>query len=109
MSTYAVFGMTRPRAIKAARDALSKRRNDKFIPELKWEKMVAEQADEIMQSRRCVMLSEKFDAPQFAGEFKAIARKTESRDLHVKAWCKTGERSEKTGRPKMHWVKEFSV
>jgi len=35
MSTYAVFGMTRPRAIRAARDAMNKKNPNKFIPDLR--------------------------------------------------------------------------
>jgi len=105
MSTYAVFGMTKPRAIRAARDAMNKKNPNKmFIPESQWEEMVSEKADEIMKSRRCVMLSEKFDAPQFAKEFNKLAKRIESRDLHIKAWCKAGYRNDKTGKEVMHWV-----
>lgn len=99
MSTYAVFGMTMDCAIKIARKNI-----DKSVPESKWAETVAKEANEIMESRQCVMLSDKFDAPEFARDFKRLAMKSESRDLHIKAYCKTGERSEKTGRSLMHWI-----
>jgi hypothetical protein len=98
MSTYAVFGMTRPRAVEMARKSISDNVN-----EMAWNSLVNNKADEIMESRRCVMLSDKFDAPQFAEDYRNLARSIESRDLCIKAQCKTGDFTKK-GRPKMHWV-----
>ncbi len=106
MSTYAVFGMTRPKAIDMARKAVDRQllKSNKHLPESKWSDLVAEKVEIIMASSRCVMLSEKFDAPEFAKDFRKLAQKVESRDLHIKAYCKTGMASLKTGRPIMHWV-----
>lgn len=106
MSTYAVFGMTRPYAIDIARKVVNRQINNgrQFVPEPKCNQMVDEQADKVMASSKCVMLSEKFDAPRFAKDFKNLATKIESRDLHIKAYCKTGQTEMKTGKPKMHWV-----
>lgn len=73
------------------------------VPESKWIEMVDEKTDKIMKSSRCVMLSEKFDAPQFAEEYRSLARKIDSRHLMIMAYCKTGQKTKK-GRPKMHWV-----
>lgn len=105
MSTYAVFGMTRPRAVDMARKSVNSLldKSGKYVPESKWTEMVDEEADKIMKSNRSVMLSEKFDAPQFAEEYRLLARKIESQNLTIKAYCKTG-RNTKTGKPEMHWV-----
>lgn len=101
MSTYAVFGMTRHKALEMAkRDTQDKSHET----EAQWLARVQKAADDIMQSDQTTQLSEKFDSPQFAREFMELARKHESRHLQIKAWCKSGHRSEKTGREMMHWV-----
>jgi len=103
MSTYAVFGMTRPRAVAMARKSVDRLFDGLHVPESKWTKMVDKEANKIMKSSRSVMLSEKFDAPQFAEEFRSLARRIDSRHLTIKAYCKTGEKT-RTGKSKMHWV-----
>jgi len=100
VSTYAVFGMTRPRAREIAKNRVDRKFN---VTESKWNELVDLETDNIMKSRRSVMLSDKFDAPQFAKEYMELARHIESRDLHIKAQCKTGAFTKK-GRPKFHWV-----
>ena len=103
MSTYAVFGMTISHAKEMARKAVDRRNSGKHVPESKWIEMVAAETEEIMKSTRISVLSNKFDAPFFAKQFKDLVAKNESRDLHIKAWCKSGEQL-KSGRDKMHWV-----
>ena len=66
MSTYAVFGMTRPRAIEMARKRVDQKFNG---TEADWSERVALEAERIMKSSNRVMLSDKFDAPQFAREY----------------------------------------
>lgn len=104
MSTYAVFGMTRHHAI----DMAKKIANKKCVPESEWDELVNENANAVMQSRQIVRLSEKFDAPQFALDFRDIAKRSESRDLHIKAYCQADGKT-LTGKPKMHWVGDFGV
>ena len=105
MSTYAVFGMTRPQARVIAKRAVDKmiRKKKDCTPESDWLKLVDAEEIRIMESSQTVMLSDKFDAPQFVQDYRNLAARIESRDLHIKAWCKTGEKL-KSGRPKMHWV-----
>ena len=102
MSTYAVWGMTRAAAIELAKKIADRQVSNS--DESKWLKVVTIEASKIMASRKIVMLSEKYDAPNFAYDFKELAGRTESRDLHVKGYCRTGDHSPKTGKPKMHWV-----
>ena len=99
MSTYAVFGMTRPKAIELAKDEMT---NDP-IPPAEYVRRLNAAADRIMQSQRMVRISEKFDAPQYAREFQAIcARTCECRDLHVKAYLQT-DKLTPSGRRKYIW------
>lgn len=107
MSTYAVFGMTRAAAKDLAKKSVDKdiQKAGKFVPESSWLKMVEAETDSIMKSSKVVMLSNKFDAPQFAQDFKRLAEKIESRSLHIKAYCQSQEKSVKTGKYKMHWVR----
>jgi hypothetical protein len=105
MSTYAVFGMTKHRAIEEASKKIEthdKKTGDP-IPESEWTAKVEQMAAETMASSRVIQLSERFDAPQFAREFLTIAQKYESRSLHIKAYAKTGEKNPKTGKPIMQW------
>ena len=99
MSTYAVFGMTRYQAIDIARNIINKR----CVPESEWGALVSDEANAVMESRRIVRLSDKFDAPHFATDFKGIAERSESRDLHIKAFCQAAGET-LTGKLKMHWV-----
>jgi hypothetical protein len=104
MSTYAVWGMTRHRAVLEARERVPTHEHMKPIDETVWIGRVNEYADNIMDGNRCIQLSEKFDAPQFAAEFLEIARKSASRSLHIKAHCYTGEKDPKTKKPVKKWV-----
>lgn len=105
MSTYAVFGMTKHRAIEDARKQVPTHRevSGDPIPECEWCEAVEKFAVETMNGPRVVQLSEKFDAPQFAWEFMELARKVESRSLHVKSYAKTGSRNPTTGKEIMAW------
>ena len=104
MSTYAVFGMTRHRAVEMAKRQINREIEKKggFVPEPEWLERVNARADEIMKSDHTIQLSEKFDAPQFAREFLEIAQKYESRQLHIKAQSNVGV-NPKTGRPITEW------
>jgi hypothetical protein len=104
MSTYAVWGMTRHRAIQEAHESVPTHEHMRPIEETEWQKRVGVYADNIMKGSRCIQLSEKFDAPQFASQFLEIARKSESRNLHIKAHCYTGEKDPKTGKEVKKWV-----
>ncbi len=99
MSTYAVFGMTRPRAIDMARKSVAG-----CLVEAEWDTQVGLKVDEIMGSSRCVMLSDKYDAPQFAREYLELAKRIDSRDLHIKSQTKTGDFTKK-GTPKTTWTR----
>lgn len=105
MSTYAVFGMTRHRALERAYKDVPLMKKGEVLPVSAWLKLVNEKADEIMQASNTVQISEKFDAPHFAREFLELARRSESRDLHIKAYHDSGERNPKTGRPIMRWTR----
>lgn len=106
MSTYAVFGMTRPAATEIAKRTINRRIEEigLFVSESHFWEMVQEESDKIMESGQSVKLSQAFDAPQFAKQYRDMARKLESRDLEIKAYCKSRETSPVTGRPKMHWI-----
>jgi hypothetical protein len=110
VSTYAVFGMSRHRAVEIAR---------RTVPTVKgpanyaialsvdeWEAEVQTAADGIMASQKVVQLSEKFDAPSFAREFLAIAKRDGAIRLHIKAHCENGT-DPVTKRPKYHWTENF--
>ena len=106
MSIYAVFGMSRHRAIEKARQELEpwhKAEKRPMTPD-EYEAAVKQHADETMAGTRTIQLSEKFDAPQFAKEFLEIAKRYESRSLHIKAYRKTGEKNPKTGKEIMGWA-----
>lgn len=103
MSTYAVFGMTRNRALEAARKTVDPSKDGKVLPESEWLALVDEEADRIMQGTRVIQLSEKFDSPDVAQQFLELAKKAESRDLRIRAHNKTGAHT-KTGRPEVEWI-----
>ena len=102
MRTYAVFGMTRPAANVLARKKLIAKKVE-HISERVYEGMVRDESDVLMAGTRITMLSDKFDAPQFAEKFLGLAKKHEHRDLHIKAYCKVGTEQTPTGKQKMHW------
>ncbi len=104
MSTYAVFGMTRHHANELAKKDIRRQldKSGKFMSMTELRKEIGKRSDEIMESDLVSQLSTLFDAPQFAKEFRSLAAKTESRDLHIKGRRKS-EETTKTGRPKMVW------
>lgn len=113
VSTYAVFGMTRPRAVELARKKVktwkpdpSDRRKQIDLDETGWEVEVQKEADAIMAGVQTVQLSEKYDAPHFAFDYLHLAqRTTDARGLHVKSYGKTGEKNPKTGK----WILEWKL
>lgn len=100
MSTYAVFGMTASAAREIARRNLL---NKKSLPHYEFDALLKLKIEEIMQSDQVIMLSDKFDAPQFAKDFLELAKKGEHRHLHIKAYTQLS-RDPVTGRKKMHWI-----
>lgn len=113
MSTYAVFGMTRPRAVELARKKVktwkpdpNNRRETIDLSEEEWEVEVQKEADAIMAGVRTCQLSEKYDAPHFAFDYLRLAQKTTAcRGLHVKSYGKTGDKHPKTGK----WILEWKL
>lgn len=113
MSTFAVFGMTRDVALAEARKKVSTTRLDDSGQRLQltpqeWQQACEERADKIMASKRVKQLSPLYDAPQYAEQFIAIARRTlDCRDLQIKAKSvlldAQGEplKDKKTGAPKV--------
>lgn len=97
MSTYAVFGMTRPAANVLARKKLIAKKV-KDISEREYELLVCDESDKLMAGSRVTVLSDKYDAPQFAKEFVALVKKHEHRDLHIKAYCKVKNEQTPTGK-----------
>ena len=103
MSTYAVFGMTSHAANVLARKKLMQGPHA-YAPEKEFERMVRDESNELMASTRITVLSDKYDAPQFAKDFLALAKKHEHRDLHIKAYSKVQNEQTPTGKQKMHWL-----
>jgi hypothetical protein len=111
MSTYAVFGMTRDWADRAARKATGQVNPDdkrtRTIAE--WEAECVKVSGRIMSGGRVVRLSAMFDAPQYAREFLSIAAKLESRDLHIRTHsiCRDRRGQPIMGKsgPKKAWAK----
>lgn len=117
MSTFAVFGMTRDMAVAEAKKKVATVKTDGSVPggrrELtmaEWMEAVEKRAKEIMAGHTVRQLSPMFDAPQYAEEFIALARKTlECRDMHIKLRTTLTDASgqplthKKTGAPKTGW------
>jgi aspartate oxidase len=105
MSTFAVFGMTKSRAREEAKKLVDSysapKRRQKTLDEIRAE--IDEKTGVVFEARS-VRLSDMFDAPQFAEEFLAAAKKEESRGLHIRAHVFTGEKDPKTKRPLKKWV-----
>lgn len=99
MSTYAVFGMT----ASAAREIAKRELLNKGLPHHDYDVRLKVKTEKIMQSDQVIMLSEKFDAPQFAKDFLELAKQGEHRHLHIKAYTQLS-RDPVTGRKKMHWI-----
>ncbi|WP_287030000.1 hypothetical protein [Pseudomonas sp. UBA6310] len=89
MSTFAVFGMTREQAVADARKRVKATRQtpggEVAIPMTEWLALCERRADETMAGTKTKQLSPMFDAPQFAQDFIAVARRTlQCRDMHIK-------------------------
>lgn len=106
MSTYAVFGMTRPRAVEMARKKVltTEKRDGDYVglSESEWEVKVQAEADRIMASQQTTQLSDGYDHPAPAFEYLRLARAV-GRGLHVKARTSDGINT-KTGRPSFSWI-----
>lgn len=112
MSTFAVFGMTAGVALAMARETTkTSRLPTSGFTLADWNKAVEIQAAKIMSSARTKQLSQLFDAPQFAEQFMALARKTgDCRDLRIRAKCEITDAegkpviNKKPKAPKVGWV-----
>lgn len=81
MSTFRVYGMTESKARQMAR-ALPPR-NQESIED--YEKRVQERFEKLMDGSKEVPLSTAFDAPEFAQQFMALARRAgRCRNLHIR-------------------------
>ncbi|WP_374979038.1 hypothetical protein PSGK_19030 [Pseudomonas solani] len=118
MSTFAVFGMTHDVALAEAKKKVSTVKDDltaaggkRSMTMAEWMEAVEKRAAEIMAGSTVKQLSPMFDAPQFAEEFIALARKTlECRDMHIKLRTTLTDATgrpitdSKTGAPKTGWL-----
>lgn len=93
MSTFAVFGMTRAVALADAKKKTEVTRENReapggreAIPMDEWLQIVERTAARTMEGSMVRQLSPLFDAPQYAEQFIALARKAgPCRDLRIKA------------------------
>ncbi|KPA87336.1 hypothetical protein PF66_06159 [Pseudomonas asplenii] len=118
MSTFAVFGMTADVALAEARKTTPTKKpplKQGAMPEEmslgEWNSAVRKAADKIMRGTKVRQLSPVFDAPQYAEQFAALARKTGNcRDLRVRAKCALTDAegnpiiNKKTKAPRIGWV-----
>lgn len=112
MSVFAVWGMTYAHAFGLAQKKT--RTIDKdgdVIPESEWMKCCHEAAEAIMDGEMIRQLSTKFDAPQFAEEFIAIARRMQRhRDLQIRVWKPLADDKgrpiygKNSKKPRMGWL-----
>lgn len=92
MSTFAVFGMTRPVAFAEAKKRIKGTRKNlqapggvEQIPLAEWLAMVERKTEQIMGGGTVRQLSPLFDAPQYAEQFIELARKTlQCRDMKIR-------------------------
>ncbi|MGF6695175.1 acyl-CoA reductase-like NAD-dependent aldehyde dehydrogenase [Metapseudomonas resinovorans] len=114
MSTFAVFGMTRDQALADARKNVKTTRRtpqgEVAIPLSEWVQLCEKRADEIMAGTKVKQLGPLFDAPQYAEEFIALARRTLTcRHLHIRCKVVLTDASgkpltnKKIGAPKIGW------
>jgi hypothetical protein len=93
MSTFSVFGMTRPVAFAEAKKRVKGQRKNlqapggvEQIPLAEWLVMVEKKTDQIMGGGTVRQLSPLFDAPQYAEQFIELARKTlQCRDMRIRS------------------------
>jgi len=111
VSTFAVWGMTRSHAYSIARKKTPTiDRGGYVLHESEWLQRVAAETEAIMRGESIRQLSPKFDAPQFADQFIAMAMRTERhRDLQVRAYRQAKDAAGKpiyvgkSKKPKMEW------
>jgi hypothetical protein len=98
--------MTKHHATEIARREIGRliEKRGKYVREKARNRAVRVRANSIMRSTKVVQLSEKFDAPQFAEQFRDIAAKSESRNLQIKAQSRYEDKV--TKRPKLEWLDE---
>ena len=101
MSTFAVFGMTRNAALIEARKktpAVQAKGGEAVpIPMAEWLALVEKAADRIMEGAHTRQLSPLFDAPQYAEQFIALARKADKcRDMRIRAKAELKDAQGKT-------------
>jgi len=101
MSTFAVFGMAKHRAVELARAAVKPLRH---VSEREWEARVQAAAVATMDSAREIQLSEKFDALPFAETFAALAKRDGARRVYIRAYCWNGDYDTKTKKKKYEWI-----
>lgn len=112
MSTFAVWGMTYAYAFGIAQKKTSMiDAKGQTLPEEDWMNRVKAVTESIMEGEMVRQLSSKFDAPQFAHEFMAIAKRMQRhRDLEIRCWTQAKDAEgkpiyQKNGkRPKMTWA-----
>ncbi|MGP5356383.1 hypothetical protein [Pseudomonas helleri] len=118
MSTFAVFGMTADVALAEARKTTPTKKPNPVpgLPPLElslgeWNLAVEEAAAKIMRSEKVRQLSQPFDAPQYAEQFVALAkRQCKCRSLRIRAKCPIVDAegnpviNKKTKAPKVGWV-----
>ncbi|VVP61656.1 hypothetical protein PS870_06399 [Pseudomonas fluorescens] len=93
MSTFAVFGMTRPVAFAEAKKRIKGTRKNlqapggvEQIPLAEWLTLVDRKTEQIMGGGTVRQLSPLFDAPQYAEQFIELARKTlQCRDMRIRS------------------------
>lgn len=93
MSTFAVFGMTRPVAFAEAKKRTKGTRKNlqapggvEQIPLDEWLALVEKKTEQIMGGGTVRQLSPLFDAPQYAEQFIELARKTvRCRDMRIRS------------------------
>jgi hypothetical protein len=80
MSGFCVFGMTEVLAKRLARDAAERHHFSRdelnAMTPAKWEAWIATKAEEILEHGNVRQVSPTFDAPQFANEWIALAKRT---------------------------------
>jgi hypothetical protein len=77
-----------------------------------YERLIRVEADRIMEGNQTAMLSDKYDAPEFAEQYRELAKKLEHRDLHIKAYTKVRDSdgryaTNKSGTFKKHWTSDW--
>lgn len=105
MSAFCVFGVALKHCVDRARRTVSTRKDGKNLTPEEWEEAVQANAAELMDKAKAKAVSDKFDAPQSASDFIALARKDgRFRDLHIRSYQDTKRKNKKTGKPIFKWL-----